>query len=237
MLGNAVPSCDKVLTVVRTLFLLFAALFALSADDRAVEVDKILAPLRDPNAPGCAVGVIQNAPSLHKTAFGLADLDSRQPITTATALNVASMSKQFTAAALYFLFENGKVRLSDSVRRYIPELPAYADAINVEDLLHHTSGLRDFGPVLEVTGRSDESLDVAGSLKLLARQTALNFAPGGDYGYTNSDYLLLGLVVERITGMTLAAYAEERLFGPLRMANSQFYGQYQKLRERAAGCE
>ena len=63
----------------------------------------------------------------------------------------------------------------------------------VEDLLHHTSGLRDFGPVLEVAGRSDESLDVAGSLKLLARQTALNFAPGGDYGYTNSDYLLLGL--------------------------------------------
>jgi CubicO group peptidase (beta-lactamase class C family) len=232
---NAVPTCDKVLTVARTLLLLFAALFALSADDRTVEVDKILAPLRDPNAPGCAVGVIQNGRFLYKTAFGLADLDSRQPITTATAFNVASMSKQFTAAALYFLVENGKVRLSDSVRRYIPELPAYADAITVEDLLHHTSGLRDFGPVLEVAGRSDESLDVPASLKLLARQSALNFAPGGDYGYTNSDYLLLGLVVERVTGMTLAAYAEERLFGPLRMANSQFYGQYQKLRERAAG--
>jgi CubicO group peptidase (beta-lactamase class C family) len=221
--------------VARTLFLLFAAFFALSADDRTGEVNKILAPLRDPNAPGCAVGVIQNGRFLYKTAFGLADLESREPITTATAFNVASMSKQFTAAALYFLLDNGKVRLNDSVRRFIPELPSYADAITVEDLVHHTSGLRDFGPILEVAGRSEESLDVASSLKLLTRQTALNFAPGGDYEYTNSDYLLLGLIVERVTGMTLAAYAEERLFGPLRMANSQFYGQYQKLRGRATG--
>ena len=70
------------------------------------------------------------------------------------------------------------MRLSDSVRHFIPELPAYADAITVEDLVHHTSGLRDFGPILEVAGRSDEGLDVAGSLKLLARQTALNFPAG-----------------------------------------------------------
>lgn len=219
----------------RTLFLLFLALFALSADDRTAQADKILAPLRDSNAPGCAVGVIQNGRFLYRSAFGLADLDSRQAITTATAFNVASMSKQFTAAALYFLLENGKVRLADSVRHFIPELPAYADAITVEDLLHHTSGLRDFGPILEVAGRTDESLDLAASLKLLARQTALNFTPGENYEYTNSDYLLLGLIVERVTGMALAAYAEERLFGPLRMGNSQFYGQYQKLRERASG--
>ena len=80
----------------RTLFLLFAALSALTAaDDRTVEVNKILAPLRDPNAPGCAVGVIQNGRFLYKNAFGLADMDSREPITTATAFNVASMSKQF----------------------------------------------------------------------------------------------------------------------------------------------
>jgi CubicO group peptidase (beta-lactamase class C family) len=221
--------------VARTPFLLFATLAGLFADDRTAAVEKMLAPLRDPNAPGCAVGVIQNGRFLYKTAFGLADLDSRQPITTSTAFNVASMSKQFTAAALYFLLENGKVRLTDSVRRFVPELPAYADAITVEDLLHHTSGLRDFAPVLEVAGRSDEGLDVTASLKLLTRQKALNFPPGGDYGYTNSDYLLLGLIVERVTGMTLSAYAEERLFGPLRMANSQFYGQYQRLRERAAG--
>lgn len=225
--------------MIRTLFLLLTLLFTGWADDRIDErtaaVNKILAPLRDPNAPGCAIGVMQNGRFLYKGAFGLADLESRAPLTPSTALNVASMSKQFTAAAMFFLVEDGKVHLADPVRRFIPELPGYADAITIADLLHHTSGLRDFGPLLEVAGRAEESLDVAGSLKLLARQTALNFTPGEGYEYTNSDYLLLGAIVERVTHMTLAAYAEERLFGPLRMTNTQFYVQAQKLRDRASG--
>jgi CubicO group peptidase (beta-lactamase class C family) len=217
------------------LFTLAASAFCQQADERTRDVEKILRPHRDPNAPGCAVGVIQNGRFLYKGAFGLADLDTRAPLTTSTAFNVASMSKQFTAAALYFLIENGKVHLTDPVRRFVPELPSYADAITIADLLHHTSGLRDFGPLLEIAGRGEESLDLAGSLRLLARQSALNFAPGAGYEYTNSDYLLLGMIVERVTGMTLAAYAEERLFGPLRMANTQFFVQSQKLHERAAG--
>jgi CubicO group peptidase (beta-lactamase class C family) len=221
--------------VIRTALLLFTLAAALAADERADAVNKIIAPLRDANSPGCAIGVMQNGRFLYKDAFGLADLDTRAPLTPATAFNVASMSKQFTAAALYFLIESGKVRLADPARRFLPELPKYADAITVADLLHHTSGLRDFGPLLEVAGRSDEPLDIAGSLKLLARQTELNFAPGAGYEYTNSDYLLLGAIVERVSGMTLAAYAEERLFGPLRMSNTQFFAQAHKLRDRAAG--
>jgi CubicO group peptidase (beta-lactamase class C family) len=223
--------------VIRTALLLFTLALALPADERADAVNKIIAPLRQLNSPGCAIGVMQNGRFLYKGAFGLADLDTGAALTPATAFNVASMSKQFTAAALFFLLESGKVHLADPVRRFIPELPAYADAITVADLLHHTSGLRDFGPLLEVAGRSEEPLDIAGSLKLLARQTALNFQPGAGYEYTNSDYLLLGAIIERVTGMTLAAYAEERLFGPLRMANTQFFAQAHKLRDRAAGYE
>lgn len=219
----------------RTGLLLLTVALAAWTDERTAAIDKIVAPLRDPNAPGCAIGVLQNGGFVYKTAFGLADLETRAPLSSATAFNVASMSKQFTAAALFFLIDNGKVHLADPIRRFLPELPGYADAITVADLLHHTSGLRDFGPLLEIAGRAEESLDVAGSLKLLARQTALNFAPGAGYEYTNSDYLLLGAIVERVTGMPLALYAEERLFGPLRMANTQFYGQLQKLHDRASG--
>ncbi len=221
--------------MIRAAFLLVTLSWAVFADERTDAVNKILAPLRDPNAPGCAIGVMQNGRFLYSTAFGLADLETHAPLTPASAFHVASMSKQFTAAALFFLVENGKVHLSDSVRHFVPELPDYADAITVADLLHHTSGLRDFGPLLDISGRGEESLDVAGSLKLLARQKALNFTPGAGYEYTNSDYLLLSVIVERVTGMSLAAYAEERLFGPLRMTNTQFYGQYDKLRLRAAG--
>src|SRR5579863_8034006 len=125
--------------MVRSLLLAGALLSTLAADPRSDAVDRLLAPLHGAHAPGCAVGVIQNGQFLYKSAFGLADLEQATPITTGTAFNVASMSKQFTAAALYFLVEAGQVRLTDSVRRFVPELPAYAGEITLGDLLHHTS--------------------------------------------------------------------------------------------------
>ena len=221
--------------MVRSLLLTAALLSTLFADPRSEAVDRLLAPLHAANTPGCAVGVIQNGQFLYKTAFGLADLELGTPITAATAFNVASMSKQFTAAALYFLLESGQVRLADPVRRFIPELPAYADAMTIGDLLHHTSGLRDITPLLEISGRLGELLDVPGNLKLLASQSALNFPPGTDYEYTNSDYLLLGLIVERVSGMPLASFAEEHIFRPLEMMNSQFRGKIEMLKDRAEG--
>jgi CubicO group peptidase (beta-lactamase class C family) len=170
------------------------------------------------------VGVIQKGQFVYRAAFGMADLETGAALSTATRFNVASMSKQFTAAALWALVEQGKVRPADSVRRFVPELPAYADAITILDLLHHTSGLRDVQPLLEVSGRVNEPLDAAANLKILAAQSALNFAPGTDYEYSNSDYQLLGLIVERVSGTSLAAFAEERIFRPLGMSHSEFQG-------------
>jgi CubicO group peptidase (beta-lactamase class C family) len=194
------------------------------ADDRSDAVDRLLAPFHAANAPGCAVGVIQNGQFVYRAAFGAADLDRETPITTATPFHVASISKQFTAAALFFLLDAGKVRLDDSVRRFVPELPLLTEDITVADLLHHTSGLRDILPLLEAAGQPPQILDIAGDLKLLAAQSALNFAPGTDYEYVNSDYLLLGLIVERVSGMTLTDFAEKYLFRPLAMTHSAFPG-------------
>ena len=125
--------------------------------------------------------------------------------------------------------------LEDSVRRFIPELPAYSGGVTVADLLHHTSGLRDGHPLLEVAGRLRESLDGASSLQLLRSQSALNFPPGTDYEYTNTDYFLLGLIVERLSGQSLAAFAEERLFRPLGMTHSAFQGGKASAGVRASG--
>jgi CubicO group peptidase (beta-lactamase class C family) len=221
--------------MVRSLLLTGALLSTLSADPRSEAVDRLLAPLHGEHAPGCAVGIIQNGQFVYKSAFGLADLEQGTPISASTAFNVASMSKQFTAAALYFLVDSGQVRLADSVRRFVPELPAYADDMTVGDLLHHTSGLRDLVPLLEISGHIGERQDHAGSLKLLASQSALNFSPGTDYEYTNTDYLLLGLIVERASGMSLASFADERIFRPLEMMNSQFREKVEKLKDRATG--
>src|SRR5580698_1513205 len=154
---------------------------AVLADDRSEAVERILQPFRTENAPGCAVGVIQNSQFVYRNAFGVADLDAHSPITTATPFHVASISKQFTAAALFFLVDAGKVRLEDPARRFVPELPAVAQDVTVADLLHHTSGLRDVMPLLEAAGRPPQILDTAGNLKLLEAQSGLNFAPGTDY--------------------------------------------------------
>jgi len=209
---------------IRLPFAFLLVIGALAADDRTEAVDRLLAPFRSNDAPGCAVGVVQNGEFVYRTAFGLADLETRAPITTATPFHVASISKQFTAAALFFLLERGDVALDSSVRRYIPELPAVDEDITVADLIHHTSGLRDIFPLLETAGRPPQILDIAGSLKVLTFQNGLNFSPGTDYEYANSDYLLLGLIVERVSGVSLADYTEGHLFGPLHMAHSAFPG-------------
>jgi CubicO group peptidase (beta-lactamase class C family) len=202
---------------------------ALVAADRSDAVDQLLAPFHAREAPGCAVGVLQNGQFVYGSAFGMADIGERTPITAATAFPVASISKQFTAAALFFLLERGKVRLDDSVRRFVPELPSFADDMTVADLLHHTSGLRDIFPLLEAAGRPPQILDIAGNLKLLGAQSALNFPPGTDYEYANSDYLLLGLIVERVSGMTLADFTEKHIFRPLAMRQSAFPGGAKQL--------
>lgn len=203
------------------LLLLSALATPLSADESTTAVDQLLAALRASSGPGCAVGVIRNGAFVYTAAFGMANLEAREPITPETPFNVASLSKQFTAASLYFLVADGKLRLADSVRRFLPELPAYADAITMADLLHHTSGLRD--SLLEVAGRLNEPLDAAGHLRLLAAQSALNFPPGTDYEYSNSDYILLGIVIERLSGMPLAEFSAARLFRPLGMTHTGFY--------------
>jgi CubicO group peptidase (beta-lactamase class C family) len=225
------------MVVLRAWVLLAAALCPMMADDRSDAADQVLAPLKLAQGPGCAVGVIHESRLLYSSAFGLADLEQRTAITTATPFPVASLSKQFTAAAIFLLKQDGKLHLEDAARHYLPELPAYADGIRIVDLLHHTSGLRDIAPLLEAgaAGRAPQPLDVAGSLRLLAAQSALNFAPGTDYEYSNSDYLLLGLIVERVSGMSLAEFARERLFHPLGMRNSAFHSVSQQLADRAAG--
>jgi CubicO group peptidase (beta-lactamase class C family) len=212
----------------------------LLGDPRSDAVDRLLAGYRaglpgGTPGPGCALGVIQNGRFVYQTAFGLADLETGAALNAATLFNVASMSKQFTAAALFFLVEQGKVRLTDSVRRFVPELPAYADAITIQDLLHHTSGLRDMHPLLEISGRQNETLDAAANLKMLAAQSALNFPPGTDYEYSNADYQLLGLIIERVSGGSLAAFAEAHIFRPAGMTHSEFQGGARPPGEHATG--
>jgi CubicO group peptidase (beta-lactamase class C family) len=147
------------------------------------------------------------------------------------------VSKQFTAFAAALAIQQGRMGLDDSVRKFLPELPAYADAITIRHLVHHTSGLRDFYTLLSIAGRRQDALyDNASILRLASRQAGLNFEPGDDYLYSNTGYTLLAIVIGRATGGSFAEFAQAEIFKPLGMNASQFGDDASKLvKDRAYG--
>ncbi len=153
----------------------------------------------------------------------MADLEHGIPITSGTIFNVGSISKQFTGLAVASLFQAGKLSADDDIRDYVPELPGYGTAITLRELLAHTSGLRDDRTLALMAGWRDDDLLTGGDLLgLIYRQQGLNSPPGQAYLYSNSDYSLLALAVQRAAGQPLAQYAAARIFGPLGMASTHF---------------
>jgi CubicO group peptidase (beta-lactamase class C family) len=177
----------------------------------------------DANAPGCAAGAIRAGKIVFSGAYGLADLKHKTKLTGVSLFNLASVSKQFTALTVLQLEREGLLKLSDPVRKYIPELGAFANDITLYQLLTHTSGIRDYIAMGEIAGASPESsMTEDAFLAIMARQTGGDFVPGTSFVYGNSDYVLLSLVVKRVSGQTLNAAAHQRIFAPLGMKHSIF---------------
>jgi CubicO group peptidase (beta-lactamase class C family) len=137
---------------------------------------------------------------------------------------MASVSKQFTAASVVMAAEQGFLSLDDDVRKYIPELPNYGHTITLRQMLHQTSGFRDYLALTYLSGRETRALSSPDDvLKLIARQKGLNNVPGEEYVYSNSNYFLAGVVVKRSTGKSLAEFAAANIFQPLGMTHTLFY--------------
>lgn len=143
------------------------------------DIDPIFAKWSSPASPGCAVAVAQDGKTVLDRAYGAADLEHGVPNTPATVFEAGSVSKQFVAAAILLLAENGKLKLSDDVRTYVPELPDYGQAITIDHLLSHTSGLRDWGSVMALAGwpRMTRAYTPADVLDIIVRQKRLNYRP------------------------------------------------------------
>jgi CubicO group peptidase (beta-lactamase class C family) len=182
-------------------------------------------------APGCAAAVSLNGDVVFEKAFGLADLEHNVPNTTQTIFESGSVAKQFTAASLVLLQQDGKLNLDDPVRKYIPELPDYGAPLTIRHLLNHTSGLRDWGSVMGLTGagRGDRVITMDLALDVITHQRALDFKPGAEYSYSNSGYNLAAIIVERVSQQKFPAFVEERLFKPLGMKNSSWRDDYQRI--------
>ena len=188
------------------------------------------------STPGCAVGIEAAGQPVLERAYGAADLEHGVPNRVDTVFEAGSVSKQFTAASVLLLVQDGRLSLRDSVRKYIPELPDYTGPITVAELLGHTSGLRDWGGAEDIAGwpRGDRVYSMDDILHITVLQKALNYEPGSAWSYTNTGYNLLAIIVERVSGKKLPAFSQERIFVPLGMTHSTWRDDFRRVvRDRA----
>src|SRR5512140_2856915 len=202
----------------RLLRLLLIAFFSVSsfaqlAPRTRADIDAVFSDVAKPRTPGCALAVYQNGRIVYEHGYGLASIENEVPITPRTVFDLGSTSKQFTAFSILLLERDGKLALADDIRKYIPELPQYGRTITIADLMHHTSGLRDYLTLWNLAGVPTENLTTdQDALKLIVRQKASNFPAGSEFLYSNSGYFLLSEIVHRVSGKTLREFAQERIF-------------------------
>lgn len=201
------------------------------ARDSAAAVDSIFSSWTGSASPGCAVGVSRAGKVILTRAYGMANLEYDVRNTPQTIFEGGSVSKQFTAAAVVLLALDGRLSLEDPIRKYFPELPPYGDSVTIRHMLTHTSGLRDWGVVAAAGGwpRGTRTYTHAHVLDIIARQQALNYRPGAEYLYSNTNYNLAAMLVERVSGMSLAEFTRRRLFEPLGMTKTSWRDDYARI--------
>jgi CubicO group peptidase (beta-lactamase class C family) len=207
-----------------------------AADEKkTAAVDEIFADLVKSGSPGCALGVYREGQMIYSKGYGLANLEENVPITAQSVFDIGSTSKQFTAASILLLEKQGKLSVNDDIRSYLPELPDYGQKITILHLLNHTSGLRDYLTLMELAGINTDSVTTdEDALQIIARQKALNFAPGSDWLYSNTGFFLLSVIVKRASGKTLREFASDNIFTPLEMTHTQYRDDHTSLIENRA---
>ena len=218
--------------------LTWIALFAVGANPTQAQetipvarIDSVFTEHNRADRPGCTIAVFKNGEIAYANGYGMANLEYGIALRPTSVFHVASISKQFTAFAVELLVSEGKVSWDDPIQDYVPEIPDYGQPVTLRHLAHHTSGIRDQWSLLIMAGWRWEAdlVTQANAIEIMSRQTALNFEPGAEYLYSNSGFTLLAAVVERVTGQTLKAFAQERIFGPLGMTSTHFHDDHQTI--------
>jgi len=201
---------------------------------RLADVDALMSRYTG-DVPGASLLVVKDGKPIVRRGFGYADLEKHAKTGPETNYRMASMTKQFTAASILLLKQDGKLRLEDAVRKYLPELPGSDDKITVYHLLTHTGGLIDYEDLVPADRKTQLNDDDV--LSMIATQHKLYFEPGTAFRYSNGGYVLLGLIVQRVSGMDLADFMKQRIFQSLGMDHSLMYenGHGPEVSHRAYG--
>jgi CubicO group peptidase (beta-lactamase class C family) len=204
-------------------------------------VDALFSQWDKEDSPGAAIGVFKDGRIIYARGYGMANLEYNIPNTPQTVFRIGSTSKHFTAMCIALLIEKKKIRESDDVRIYLPELLDYGQQIAIGDMLHHTSGFRNYEALMELAGRDGETIKVPfytdqDAIDMIVRQKKLNFSPGKRYSYSNTNYFLLAEVVGRVSGMKTSEFAKKYMFEPLGMKNTHFHDDINRIvKNRASG--
>lgn len=189
----------------------------------------------DANTPGVAIAVQKEGKLIYDKGFGNADMEQKAKVTPTTVFHIASVSKQFTAFAIAVLADQGKISLDDDIRKYLPEMHDFGTPITICQLVHHTSGLRDQWNLLTIAGwRMDDVITMPQVMRILSKQTELNFKPGDEHLYCNSGFTLMGEIVHRVTKEPFPVWCKANIFDPLGMKNTLFFDDHEKIVENRA---
>jgi len=193
-------------------------------------VDQLFAKWDRLDSPGAALAIVKDGSVVYKRGYGSANLEHDIPITPSTVFDIASVSKQFAGIAIAMLIKEGEVSLDDDIHKYLPEVPDFGKAITVSHLLHHTSGIRDWVQSLAIAGwRMDDVITFEHIMKMVRHQKELNFAPGEEHLYSNTNYNLLAEIVARVTGQTFREYTDTVIFKPLGMTDTHFHDDHEMV--------
>jgi CubicO group peptidase (beta-lactamase class C family) len=235
----------------RIVFLLLALLVRFVAADPSAQVDALFEALSAKKAPGLAVLVARDGKALLKKGYGYEDLQRGIPITADTVFDLASASKQFTAMGILILQQRGKLQIDDPITKFITGFPPYAREITIRNLLNHTSGLQDYQELFQKSGKIDTNYPrtppskptgweptTRDALKLLVQQDHLLFSPGVSWSYSDSGYVVLAEVIERVSGMRYGDFLKKNIFDVLGMDHTVVYDERKpKIPNRAVSYE
>jgi len=204
-------------------------------DTLALRMDSIFKTYNHSSGPGCAVSIIRDGKVIFEKGYGMASLEYDVPISPGTVFDIASVSKQFTGFAISTLIQEGKISPDDDIHQYLPDLPPFGKKIRIRNLLHHTSGIRDWPQTLNYAGwRYDEIFSYTDIMRMVGHQKELDFEPGSTFSYSNTAYNLLAAIVEKVTGKSLREWEEEHIFKPLGMNATQVLDDYHKIIKQRA---
>jgi len=204
---------------------------AFSQEDIYDQVESLFNVCDKPELPGgFAAALIKDGQVIFKKAYGYANYENKIPFTSSTVMDYASVAKQFTGLAIAQLIKEGKLRLNDDIRLYLPDVPEFGDTITIAHLLYHSSGIRDWVGLVKISGRyMEDVITDEFIMKLVMNQKELNFRSGEKFQYSNTGYFLLANIVSKITGKSFREWTRKNIFRPLQMNDTHFSDDYSEI--------